>query len=75
MLVLSRRREEEITFGDGSITLKVLKVEGNTVKLGIKAPREVPITRPDANGGPPTPCDDTSPSPPPAEPEESTTAA
>ena len=44
MLVLSRRKEESIVI-DGNIEVEVLKVSGNTVRLGIKAPREVKILR------------------------------
>lgn len=44
MLVLARRTEESITIGD-SIVITVLGIEGDKVKLGITAPREVPIFR------------------------------
>jgi len=44
MLVLTRRVDESISIGD-SITVTVLAVEGDRVKLGITAPREVLILR------------------------------
>ncbi len=44
MLVLSRKREEEICIGD-EITIKVLSVKGGIVRLGIDAPKDVPIMR------------------------------
>jgi carbon storage regulator len=44
MLVLTRRVDESIAIGD-SITLTVLAIEGDRVKLGIKAPRDVLILR------------------------------
>jgi carbon storage regulator len=44
MLVLSRKNGEAIVIGDG-ITVTVLAVEGGRVKLGVVAPREVPIHR------------------------------
>jgi len=44
MLVLTRRVDESIAIGD-SITVTVLAVEGDRVKLGITAPRDVLILR------------------------------
>jgi carbon storage regulator len=44
MLVLTRKIDESIVIGD-SIILTVLAIEGEQVKLGINAPREVPILR------------------------------
>jgi len=44
MLVLSRKREEVIVIGNG-ITITVLAVSGDRVKLGIVAPAEVPVHR------------------------------
>ena len=44
MLVLSRKTGESILIG-GSIEVKVLKVDRNTVKLGIEAPREFKVYR------------------------------
>jgi carbon storage regulator len=44
MLVLTRRTEESVVIGD-NIVVTVLGVEGEKVKLGIDAPREVTILR------------------------------
>ncbi|MBM4000371.1 MAG: carbon storage regulator [Planctomycetes bacterium] len=44
MLVLSRKRDEEIVIG-GDIRITVVEVSGNRVKLGISAPAEVPVHR------------------------------
>jgi carbon storage regulator len=44
MLVLSRKRGEAIVVG-GQITVTVLEVKGERVKLGFTAPTEVPIHR------------------------------
>ncbi len=44
MLVLSRKPGESVVISDG-ITLTVLSVEGDRVRLGFVAPAEVPIHR------------------------------
>ena len=44
MLVLSRRLNETIVIGNG-IRVQVVEVSGQTVRLGIEAPPEVPIVR------------------------------
>ncbi|WP_448575690.1 carbon storage regulator [Thermomicrobium sp.] len=44
MLVLTRRPGEAFVIGEG-IRVIVLAVEGERVKLGIEAPREVPVVR------------------------------
>lgn len=44
MLVLTRKVEESITIGS-HITVTVLEVKGNQVKLGISAPKDVPVNR------------------------------
>jgi carbon storage regulator len=44
MLVLSRKLGEKIVIGDG-ITLTVVKIDGDKVRLGIVAPEDVPIAR------------------------------
>ncbi|GAP07897.1 MAG TPA: carbon storage regulator [Anaerolinea thermolimosa] len=44
MLVLTRRVDESIAIGD-SIVVTILAIEGDRVKVGITAPREVPILR------------------------------
>lgn len=44
MLVLSRARGEQIVIG-GNITVTVLEVRGDKVRLGFDGPAEVPIHR------------------------------
>jgi carbon storage regulator len=44
MLVLTRKPEQSLVFGD-SITVTVLAIEGDRVKLGIQAPRDVAVLR------------------------------
>jgi carbon storage regulator len=44
MLILSRKSGESIVI-DGRIHVKVVRVEGEVVKIGIEAPSEVPVHR------------------------------
>ncbi|MDN4492199.1 carbon storage regulator CsrA [Ureibacillus aquaedulcis] len=44
MLVLSRKKNESIMIGD-HIEVKILSVEGDQVKLGIVAPKNVKVHR------------------------------
>lgn len=44
MLVLSRKQDEKIIIGD-SITLMVVAIVGDKVRLGIEAPKDVSIHR------------------------------
>ncbi len=44
MLVLSRKRGEALKIGD-SVTITVLEIRGNVLKLGIEAPPEVRVLR------------------------------
>ena len=44
MLVLSRKRGEAITIGNG-VTVTILAVHGDRVKIGVVAPTEVPVHR------------------------------
>lgn len=46
MLVLSRRKGETISIGDG-ITITVVRVGNESVRIGIEAPRDVAILRDD----------------------------
>lgn len=44
MLVLSRKRSESIVIGN-NIEVMIVEVRGQTVRLGIIAPKETPIFR------------------------------
>jgi carbon storage regulator len=44
MLILSRRIDESIVI-DGYIVVTVTRIDDDSVKLGIKAPAEVPVHR------------------------------
>jgi carbon storage regulator len=44
MLVLSRKSGERIVI-DSDIIVTVLKARGNQIRLGIEAPKEIPIKR------------------------------
>jgi carbon storage regulator CsrA len=43
--VLSRKRDQEVRLPDLGISLKVLKIKGKTVQIGIDAPEEVQVLR------------------------------
>jgi carbon storage regulator len=44
MLILSRKTSESIVI-DGRIHVKIVRVEGEVVKIGIEAPSDVPVHR------------------------------
>ena len=44
MLILSRRPGESLTIGD-NITVTVVSINGNQIRLGVNAPREVRVLR------------------------------
>ena len=44
MLVLSRQRDESIIIGD-NIKITIVDIRGDKVRLGIEAPKEVPVHR------------------------------
>lgn len=44
MLVLSRKLDESLVIGD-DIVITVLSIDRDKIKLGIKAPREIPVMR------------------------------
>ncbi len=50
MLVLSRKRGQSIVLGGGTsglplVRVAIVEIIGNTIKLGVEAPREVPVHR------------------------------
>lgn len=44
MLVLSRKKSESVVIND-DIVITVVEVRGDKVRLGIEAPREIPVHR------------------------------
>lgn len=44
MLVLSRHKDESIIIND-DITIVVVEIRGDKVRLGVEAPKEVPVHR------------------------------
>lgn len=44
MLVLSRKKSESVVIND-DIVITIVEVRGDKVRLGIQAPREVPVHR------------------------------
>lgn len=61
MLVLSRKKNESIIIND-DITIVVVEIRGDKVRLGVEAPKEVPVHRNEVyeairrNQGPNTPA-------------------
>ncbi len=59
MLVLTRKTKQQIQIGP-NITITILQIKGQAVRVGIEAPRDVNVlrtelaTRPAANGSDPT---------------------
>jgi len=44
MLVLSRKKNESVMIGD-NIEVKVIAIEGDQVRIGIEAPRDIQVYR------------------------------
>lgn len=44
MLVLSRKKDESIVINE-NITIVVVEIRGDKVRLGVEAPKEVPVHR------------------------------
>ena len=45
MLVLSRKIDEALVFGNGEMRVVILGIQGDQVKLGIEAPRNISVMR------------------------------
>ncbi|OGT05849.1 MAG: carbon storage regulator [Gammaproteobacteria bacterium GWF2_41_13] len=45
MLILSRRLGESLIIGDKEVTVTILSIKGNNVRIGIEAPKEVSVHR------------------------------
>ena len=54
MLILTRYPRQVVTIGR-DIQVMVLDIAGNRVRLGITAPREIPVQRPEAKAYPAPP--------------------
>ena len=44
MLILTRKMDEKLLIGD-DITISVLEIRGNQVKIGVDAPKDIAIYR------------------------------
>ena len=44
MLILTRKANESITIGH-NITVSVVEIKGSQIKLGIEAPKHIPVNR------------------------------
>jgi carbon storage regulator CsrA len=44
MLVLTRKLQEKIHIGD-NVTITIVRIQGNTVRVGIEAPQDVRVVR------------------------------
>ena len=44
MLVLSRKKGDSLVI-DGTVHVRVIEIKGDSVRLGIDAPREIPVHR------------------------------
>lgn len=49
MLVLSRKKDERITIGD-NVTITIVEISGDRVRIGFDAPRDIQIWREEING-------------------------
>ncbi len=57
MLVLTRKADEAILVG-AAIRIRVLKIDGNRVRLGIEAPNDLLIVREETNNQKERDCND-----------------
>lgn len=49
MLVLSRKKNQEVCLPDMGVNIRILELKGNSVRMGIDAPEEVHILRGELN--------------------------
>lgn len=49
MLVLTRKANQEIVI-NGNIRVRVLSVDGGRIRLGVEAPRSIPVERSEIHG-------------------------
>lgn len=59
MLVLTRKTDETIKIGE-DVEITVIRVRGNSVRIGIKAPKEIRVTRGELDSKPRRPISDAS---------------
>lgn len=45
MLVLSRKKGEQLIFGDGTIVVEVVDIRGDKVRIGVTAPKGMSVHR------------------------------
>lgn len=45
MLILTRKIKQTIVIGDNEIRVHILSIDNGQVKVGIEAPRDVPVHR------------------------------
>lgn len=45
MLVLTRKVNEEIIIGEGTVVIKVVEVRGDKVRIGVTCDKDIPIHR------------------------------
>lgn len=45
MLILQRKEGEYLSINEGQILIKMVKVQGKYIRLGIEAPKEIQIDR------------------------------
>lgn len=50
MLVLSRRKDDRVLFPNLGISVHILRVDGNRVRIGVEAPPEVKVLRHELQG-------------------------